>query len=149
MKIKYQPVLPYSDSALRWDLRRVHDVWRKVRRDHDRFSVYRYLTAVFNLVMVWEKENSTVERATRALRSIGHVNEGIVEPFAAVIRCTSNLKFADAKARSKWARALMFAAKYKSPAEPLKRFIHRNGGINGSASDLSRLSRHRSPNGRA
>lgn len=137
--IKSQPVLPYSDSALKWDLRRVYDVWRKVRRDHDRFSVYQYLTAVFNLVMVWKKENSAVERATRALRSMGYDGEAVVDPFSAVIRCTSNCKLVDAKARSKWAHALMFASKYKSPTDPLKTFIQRNGGINGSASRLSRL----------
>ena len=34
------------------------------------------------------------------------------------------------KARSKWARVLMFSAQYKSSSEPLLRFIHRHGGLN-------------------
>jgi hypothetical protein len=64
-----------------------------------------------------------------------------IEPFAAVINCTSSRKKVDAKARSKWARALMFAAEYKLPAEPLEHFIRRHGGINLCAAELSRLGR--------
>jgi hypothetical protein len=64
-----------------------------------------------------------------------------IEPFAAVINCTSSRKKVDAKARSKWAHALIFAAKYKSPAESVKHFIRRHGGINSCAAELSRLSR--------
>jgi hypothetical protein len=43
------------------------------------------------------------------------------------------------------ARALMFAAEYKSPDEPLEHFIRRHGGINLCAAELSRLSRSQSP----
>jgi hypothetical protein len=67
-----------------------------------------------------------------------------IEPFAAVINCTSSRKKVDAKARSKWARALMFAAEDKSPDEPLEHFIRRHGGINSCAAELSRLSRTQS-----
>ena len=64
-----------------------------------------------------------------------------IEPFAAVINCTSSRKKVDAKARSKWAHALIFAAKYKSTAEPLEHFLRRHGGINLCAPELSRLGR--------
>ena len=136
-----QPLLPYSNDALRNDLIRVHDVWRESRRQHDRLSVYKYLTAVFDLVTVWEKENRAVERAKRALWLKIRAGGDKIEPFAAVIRCTSSRKKVDAKARSKWARALIYAAKYKSPAEPLEHFLRRHGGINLCAAKLSRLSR--------
>jgi len=56
-----QPQLPYSNNALRSDLIRVREVWRQSRRRHDRYSVYEYLAAVFDLVMVWEKENRAVD----------------------------------------------------------------------------------------
>jgi len=136
-----QPKLPYSNDALRCDLRRVHDAWRESRRHHDRFAIYKYLTAVFELVTVWEKENRAVERAKRALWLKGRAGGDKIEPFAAVIWCTSSRKKVDAKARSKWARALMFAAEYKSPDEPLEHFVRRHGGINACAAKLSRLSR--------
>jgi hypothetical protein len=138
---QFQPKLPYSTDALRCDLRRVHDAWRESRRRHDRFSVYQYLSAVFNLVAVWQKENRAVERAKRALWLKRRGGGEKIEPFAAVIRCTSPRKKVDAKARSKWARALIFAAEYKSASEPLEHFIRRHGGINLCAAELSRLSR--------
>jgi hypothetical protein len=138
---QFQPNLPYSSDALRGDLIRVRDVWRESRRRHDRFSVYQYLGAVFDLVAVWEKENRATDRAKRALQLKGRKGGDKVEPFAAVINCTSSRKKVDAKARSKWARALRFAAEYKSPDEPLEHFIRRHGGINLCAAELSRLSR--------
>ena len=68
-----------------------------------------------------------------------------IEPFAAVISCTTPRKAVDGKARSKWAHALMFAAKYKSPTEPLEDFIRRHGGINSCTAELSRLGRTQAP----
>jgi hypothetical protein len=119
----------------------VHEVWRESRRHHDRYSVYKYLTAVFDLVTVWQKENRANDRAKRALRLKGRAGGDKIEPFAAIINCTSSQKSVDAKARSKWARALMFAAEYKSPGEPLEHLIRRYGGINLYAAELSRLGR--------
>ena len=136
-----QPKLPYSTDALRCDLRRVRDAWRQSRRQHDRFSIYLFLTAVFDLVTVWQKENRAVDRAKRALWLKRRGGGDKIEPFAAVIICTSSRKKIDAKARSKWARALIFAAEYKLPSEPLEHFIRRHGGINLCAAELSRLSR--------
>jgi hypothetical protein len=136
-----QPLLSYSNDALKNDLIRVHEAWRESRRQHDRFSVYKYLSAVFDLVMVWQKENRAVDRAKRALWLKGRAGRDKIEPFASVIRCTSPRKKVDAKARSKWARALIFAAEYKLPSEPLEHFIRRHGGINTCTAELSRLGR--------
>jgi hypothetical protein len=129
-RTKIQPQLPYPTDALRRDLIRIRETWRESRRQHDRFSVYEYLEAVFDLVMVWEKENRAVDRAKRALRVMGRKDGGKIEPFAAVIKCTSSQKKVDPKIRSKWVRALMFAAETKAPSEPLGHFIRRHGGIN-------------------
>ncbi len=54
---------------------RAREAWRESRRRHDRFSVYQYLGAVFDLVMVWDAENRAVDRATRALRLKGWKGE--------------------------------------------------------------------------
>jgi hypothetical protein len=68
-----------------------------------------------------------------------------IEPFAALIACTSSRKDVDEKTRSKWARALIFAAKYKSPDETLEDFIRRHGGINACVAELSCLGRSQTP----
>jgi hypothetical protein len=137
----FQPQLPYTNTALECDLNRVRDAWRESRRRHDRFSIYQYWIAVFDLVAVWQAEDRAVERAKRALRLKGREGGDDIEPFAAIIRCTSPRKKVDAKACSKWAHALMFAAEYKAASEPLDHFIRRHGGINACAAELSRLSR--------
>ena len=117
---RVQAQLSYSNDALSNDLIRVHEAWRESRRRHDRFSVYQYLTAVFDLVTVWENENRAVERAKQALWLKRRAGADKIEPFAAVIRCTSPRKKADAKARSKWARALIFAAEDKLPSASIE-----------------------------
>jgi hypothetical protein len=137
--------LPYSGDALHWDLIRLRDVWRESRRRHDRFSIFKYLAAVYDLVSVWKKENRDIERAKRALRLKNRAYGNTIESFAAIISCTSSRKVVDVKARSKWAHALTFAAKYKSPGEPLEDFIRRHGGINLCAAELSRLGRSQRP----
>ena len=134
--------LPYSYDALRLDLIRVRDAWLESRRRHDRFSIYGYLTAVFDLVMVWRMEGQEIERAHRSLEMYGVRGVEVSEPFAAVIASTSPPKHVDAKARSKYARVLMFAAEYKSHREPLAAFIGRHGGINLAATEFTRLGRH-------
>jgi hypothetical protein len=140
-----QPQLPYPTDALRNDLIRVREAWRKSRRRHDRFSIYKYLTAVFDLVAVWQEEDRAVDRAKRALWVKRREHGDNIEPFAAVIRCTSPRNKVDAKARSKWARALIFAAEYKLHTEPLEHFLRGHGGINACAAKLSRLSRSHAP----
>jgi hypothetical protein len=91
--------------------------------------------------MVWKKENQAIARATRALRVKHRACGNTIEPFAAIISCTTSRRVVDVKARSKWAHALMFAEKFKLPDEPLEEFIRRHGGINLCAAELSRLSR--------
>jgi hypothetical protein len=54
----------------------------------------------------------------------------IDESFAAVIFCASNSEVADAKTRSKWARALRFAEQFTPNAQELAQFIKSQGGIN-------------------
>ena len=136
-------MLPYSDDALRRALDRVHEQWRKACRAHDRLAIYKYLQAVFDLGMVWKKEKAEIARAKRAIRAAG-IDLNVIEPFAAIIACTSSRKQVDNKLRSKWTRALLFAAEAKSSAEPLARFIRGHGGLNEAAAEYARrLGRHK------
>ena len=144
-RTQLQPQLPYPTDALRSDLIRVRETWRQSRRRNDRYGIYKYLAVVFDLVMVWEKENHAVDRAKRALRAMGLESGDKIEPFAAVIRCTSARKKVDPKLRSKWVRVLMFAAETKAPYETLAHFIKRHGGMNLCAAGLTRLRRTQPP----
>jgi hypothetical protein len=83
------------------------------------------LAAVFETVMVWAKEGKAVSRAHRALHLRGHQSIREPEPFAAVILCTSDPDKVDCRTRSKWSRALRYAAEFKDLGEPLADFLKR------------------------
>jgi hypothetical protein len=136
--------IPYTDQALRQDLLRVRNAWDDSQARRERDAIYGYLSAVFKLVAWWAAEHCAIERAQKALR-LRHILRHITpsdhdEPFAAIIRCTADPAKVDKRTRSKWSRALRYALAYKSPSEPLDKFIKRKGGINRCA---ERFSAHR------
>ena len=70
---------------------------------------------------------------SRALHLRGHNSVREPEPFAAVIFCSTDRDKVDDRTRSKWSRALRYAADCKDVDEPLRDFIKRKGGLNACA----------------
>jgi hypothetical protein len=93
---------------------------------------------VYGLVAWWAAEGREPERSRRALCLLRLEISEREDPFAAVIRCTADPAKADKRTRSKWSRAMRYAAVYKPDAEPLDHFIKRKGGINACAARFSR-----------
>jgi hypothetical protein len=136
--------VPYSTDAMRATLLRLRNEWETVQPSRDRGAIYGYLTAVFELVTWWDQEGKAVKRAYRALRLRGYSSVREPEPFASIIRCTSDPDKVDERTRSKWSRVLRYAAEFKNLDEPLGDFIKRRGGINKCASRFARcLGRYR------
>jgi hypothetical protein len=134
-----QDDVPYTNQALKQDLLRVRNAWEECQASRARDAIYCYLTAVFDLVAWWVAENGAIERAQKALRLHNIDLSDHDEPFAAVIRCTSDAGKVDKRTRSKWSRVLRYAREYKSHSEPLDAFIKRKGGINKCASRLESI----------
>ncbi len=130
--------IPLSTEAVRANLLRLEQEWEMVQERRDRDAIYGYLTAVFELVVCWQREGKAVQRAWRALYLRRHHSEREPEPFAAVILCTADRGKLDDRMRSKWSRVLRYAEAYKDLDEPLRDFIKRNGGINKCASRFAR-----------
>jgi hypothetical protein len=128
----------FSTAALKANLLRLQIEWETVQASRGRDAIYKYLSAVFETVMSWAKEDRAVNRAHRALRLRGYNSVGRPEPFAAVILCTADHDKADDRTRSKWSRALRYAAEFKDLDEPLRDFIKRRGGLNGCAERYAR-----------
>jgi hypothetical protein len=128
--------VPYTTQALRQDLLRVRNAWDECQASRDRDAIYTYLTAVFELVAWWMAENRALERALKALRLRNIWASDNIEPFAAIIQCTADPAKVDKRTRSKWSRALRYAT-YKSPSEPLDKFMKRKGGINSCAAKFA------------
>jgi hypothetical protein len=97
--------IPFSTAAVRANLFRLQNEWETVQASRDRDAIYGYLAAVFELVEWWAKEGKAVKRAHRVLRLRGHNSVRKPEPFASVIRCTSDPDKVGDRTRSKWSRA--------------------------------------------
>jgi hypothetical protein len=140
-----QDGVAYTTAALRQDLLRVRNAWEECQSNRNRDAIYSYLTAVFSLVEWWETDRRSHQRASKALR-LQHLGTFEHEdPFAAIIRCTSDPAKVDKRTRSKWSRVLRYALRYKDHAESLDQFIKRNGGINACANRFTQyLGRSRS-----
>jgi hypothetical protein len=130
--------IPYSSAAMRQDLERVRTAWDDCQASRDRDAIYGYLTGVHGLVAVWTSEGREIDRAHRALRLCRLEVSDREDAFAAIIRCTADPAKADKRTRSKWSRAMRYAASYKPVSEPLDQFIRRKGGINACAARFSR-----------
>jgi hypothetical protein len=132
-----QEDVPYTTQALRQDLLRVRNAWDECQASRERDAIYSYLISVFDLVAWWAAENCALARARKALPLQNIWPSDHDEPFAAIIRCTSDPAKVDKRTRSKWSRVLRYALKRKSHSEPLERFIKRKGGINKCAARFS------------
>jgi hypothetical protein len=110
----------------------VCNAWDDFQECRKRDAVYGYLKAVFALVVDCKGRRRTKRLLRRAFEFAGLPLDKNADPFAAVIRCTSERNF-DNKTISKWARALRYAARCKRPRTKLQAFIKKMGGINACA----------------
>src|SRR5689334_10094035 len=138
--------IAFTDKALKINLEPLEDAWEEFQSSRDRNGVYRYLSSVFELVSWWQYYDIAKIYARRAMcLKAGRPVDHVPEPFAAIILCTADPKKVDYRMRSKWSRALRYAAEFKSRRESLREFIKRGGGINKCATRFARrLGRDRS-----
>ena len=135
--------VPYSNEALRADMRRLSSLWEDIQSSRDRKAIYLYLAPVLELAAVWEELGQIGEIASSALRLRDGNPQLARDPFGALIFCTSDPEKVDRRTRSKWSRVLRYATRYKSPSKSLEVFVTERGGINECAERYSqRLGRH-------
>jgi hypothetical protein len=92
--------IPYSSAALRQDLERLRGIWEDCQASRDRNAIYGYLTAVHGLVAWWAADGRDVDRARRALRLQRLAVSDREDPFAAIIRCTTDPVKTDKRTRA-------------------------------------------------
>jgi hypothetical protein len=129
----------FTDQALKVNLERLENAWEEYQSNRDRDAVYRYLSAVFELVSWWRRYDIAEIYARRAMcLRAGRPVDHVPEPFAAIIQCTADSEKVDYRTRSKWSRALRYTAECKRQSERLTSFIKRKGGINRCAVRFTR-----------
>ena len=125
--------LPRDQSqSLTQQIAKVEAAWRAMKRQSRRTAIYVYLAAVFDLVMEY-KEERQIKKLVRYTAAVTGLPAGKnPDPFAAVIRCTSDANV-DRKTFSRWSRALRYVAHTKDAETPLKKFMIEAGGVNACA----------------
>jgi hypothetical protein len=88
-----------------------------------------------------EQQHRAWKSAGLALKLQGPTTSMRVEPFAVVIRCTSDPDKVDGKTRSKWSRALRVAEAFKGRDASIQAFIKGQGGINGCAARVREIAK--------
>ena len=131
-RLDLEPGSEAKESELRQRLVMVCNAWDDFQECRKRDAVYGFLKTVFALVVDCTGRRRTKRLLQRAFQFAGLPFDQNADPFAAVIRCTSE-RNVDNKTISKWARALRYAAHCKRPRTPLKRFVKKMGGINACA----------------
>jgi hypothetical protein len=121
-----------SEDRLRQRLGMVCNAWDDFQECRKRDAVYVYLKAVFALVVDCKGRRQTKRLLRRAFQFAGLPVDKNADPFATVIRCTSERNI-NSKTISKLARALRYVARCKKPGTPLKTFFRKMGGINACA----------------
>jgi hypothetical protein len=115
----------------RW-LERVRHAWGEFQSDRRRDSVYAYLEAVYAIVAHYRVRRRTNQLLRHAFEFANLPSDKRADPFAAIIRCTSD-RHIDSKTVSKWARTLRYAAQCKKPDIGLSTYMKRLGGVNACA----------------
>jgi hypothetical protein len=128
-------------SSIEAELAEVRSAWARYRSTNGRDAVYIYLEAVFALITRWRRLNFAVRNSRAALRLQHDAPQMKPEPFGIVIFCTSDPEAANAKIRSKWSRALRYAARKKPAYQRLADFVKSNGGLNECARKFTRITR--------
>jgi hypothetical protein len=118
--------IAFKDQALTVNLGRLEDAWDEYQSSRERDGIYQHLSAVFELVSRWRHYDIAEMYARRAMcLKAGRPVDHVPEPFAAVIFCTADPAKVDYRMRSKWSRAMQYAAKFKSPRLTLGEFLKR------------------------
>jgi hypothetical protein len=128
-------------SCVEAELAEVRNAWATYRSTNSRDAIYIYLTAVFRVVMRWQRLDCALKNARAALRLQPNPPQMKPEPFGIMIFCTTDPDVVDPKTRSKWSRVLRYAARAKPASQRLTDFVKSNGGINECARKFARTAR--------
>jgi hypothetical protein len=112
-----------------------------LKRRVGRFEIYDFLEAIYCVYIDW-KCRKIANRSSRTLADeLTIVRRKGMSPIRVLIEAT--LPSADIKQKSRWVRALEYAAHNGTPAKRFRKFVRANGGISGCARSAVQVDRRR------
>lgn len=113
------------------EIRRVRKVADRTSQSTRRFAEYKYLRAVFRAYHLFAQNNLLNHLTVIAPSELMTVVRANCHPIRIIIDATCSQH--DLRLRSRWTRALAFAAQRNVASSDLLQFIKANGGISGCA----------------
>lgn len=118
-----------KNSIITRDLQRVAAAGRKAFASHRRFADRLYLRKVYCTYRKWRKDGCAKRRCRRLSKTYSLRRD--LHPLRVIIECTTPEQ--DRRIKSRWVRALQFAASQNVASGNLEDFLNRCGGIAGCA----------------
>jgi hypothetical protein len=118
------------------ELAAVRKLANKVKRQNGRFEFYNYLTGVYRLNRRWRHsglDNTTARRVARQLALPWRKDTSAIR-----IIIEATFPIATSKQKSRWVRALQFAAEENTRSKELKELFRSKGGVAGCAQAAAR-----------
>jgi hypothetical protein len=129
---------PALTAETELELNAVRKLANQIDRGNGRFGFYKYLEAVYRLNRQWRRSGLDKVIAQRVARQLGLQRRKGSSSIRMIIDATYPAA-GHGKQKSRWVRALEFAAAKKAPAPKLDELFRSNGGVAGCAAHASRL----------
>jgi hypothetical protein len=139
-KISYDTSLPIHIDSKTWRyIEPILDALQEAQRQTGRFRFYDYLAAVYRTYKTWKDLGISRRMARRVVKHCGSPCRKGTSPARMLIDAT--FPALDPKQKSRWSRALEFAALRKVTPNDLLKLLKNSSGIAGCA----RLATKRKP----
>jgi hypothetical protein len=136
-RVARRPLLPDLAATLQ----PAKDAAARLKRSVERFAVYDLLKEVYRIHMEWKHHKIAKISARTLADELGIVRRKGTSPIRVLIEAT--LLNADIKQKSRWVRALEYAAYEGVSPNGLRKFIHAHGGLAGCARLSAQAARKR------
>jgi hypothetical protein len=128
------PLAPDPGTAN--ELEVLRRIAKQINRGNGRFGLYEYLVATYRLYRKWRRSGLEKVTAKKVARHLGLSWRKGTSPFRIIIEATFPTE--NFKQKSRWVRALEFAADEKTPAKDLEELFCLKGGVAGCARKAAR-----------
>jgi hypothetical protein len=119
------------DAKIREYLEPIFGALREAQHQHGRFRFYGYLAAVYRTYKEWKDFGISKRMAHRLARQLPTPRRKSTCPVRTLIDAT--FPALDSKQKSRWSRALEFAAMAKVSPDDLPKLFKNSSGISGCA----------------
>lgn len=137
MKLYKSPNLLAPDLEIANELEVLRRLAKQINRGSGRFAFYNYLIETYRLYRKWRRSGLERVIARKVARHLDLPWHKDTSPIRIIIEATCATEAS--KQKSRWVRALQYAADEKTAASDLEELFRLKGGVAGCASNAARF----------